>query len=92
MANYHLLQSKERTHEGEEEEATGNRTPSPAGTESDKSKLWKYILAVCVITVTSFIAGCRFSSQLFLNGAPFTEDLSFLSSYITRETIICVKS
>ena len=90
MANYQLLHSKE--YEDEEE---GNGTPSPAGTESDESKLWKYVaifLVACAITVMSFIAGCRFSSQLFSNDAAFTEDLSFLSSYIRRETIICVKS
>ena len=92
MANYHLLQSKEHNDEDEE---TGNGTPSPAGTESDESKLWKYIaifLAVCAITVMSFIAGCRFSSRLVFNGAAFTEDLSFLSRYVPRGSSICVKS
>ena len=89
MANYHLLQSKEHSDEDEE---TGNGTPSPATTEYDESKPLKYIaifLAVCAITVTSFIAGCQFNSQLLLNGAAFTEDLSFLSTFSHRTDHLC---
>ena len=90
MAKYHLLQSKE--HNDEEEEETGYATPSPAGTES---KLWKHIsifLAVCIIAITSFIAGRRFNSHLSSNSAAFTEDLSFLSRYIPIATTVYVKS
>ena len=85
MANYHLLPSKEHNDE-EEEEETGNATPSPASTES---KLWKRIsifLAVCIIAITSFIAGRRFNSPLSSNDAAFTEDLSFLSTYNSQST------
>ena len=91
MANYHILQSKERDDADEE---TGNGTSAPLDTGSKQSKLSKYIaifLAVCAITVSSFIAGCRFSSQFLSNGAAFTEDLSFLSMYLPSETIICLK-
>ena len=84
MANYHLLESKEQY---DEEEKIENGTSSPATTESDESKPLKYIaifLAVCAITVTSFIAGCQFNSQLLFNRAAFTEDLSFLSTFPQR--------
>ena len=87
MANYHLLQSKEHN---DEEEETGHATPSPAGTESAESMLWKYIsifLAFCIIIVT--FARCRSCSQLCLNGATFTEDLSFLSTFLQRNLHLC---
>lgn len=92
MANYyHLLQSKE--YDEEEEGATGNGIPSPAGIEYDPSNLWSYyfiFLAVWIIAVTFFIAGCWFNFQLLLNGAGLTEDLSFLSRYISSEETLFV--
>ena len=82
MANYLLLQNKELNDEKDEE--TGNGPPSPAGTKSDDSNLAKYFslfLTVCIIAAMSFIAGLYYSSELFLNSAAFTQDVSFLSRY-----------